>query len=473
MRSASGRYLPMIWNWAVFLVIFGWTAAEPGIAANLLNEIEILDIETAAEIALAENPSLDAARSRVIQAAEVVRQARSRYWPRLDATTGYSRVSLSNTALQSQNSFTRAITGNANAEVDDPEDYYQADLTASWVVFDGFARKFNLAAARHGEQAFTESHRDVQRLLLSAVTFAYLQAQLAQENIAIAKADEAFNQRLLVEARLRHKVGTGALSDVLNFEVRVNDARTQRIVDERSFKDALVSLAALLGIPRGRLPDHVRLAELMPTTPEELDTLQVDHLLNIALDQRPDLKQTEWQVQQAEANARAALADYYPSIVLSGTLDGERTDDMRFESDDFGNNVALGLTWNIFSGGLTRAKHAEAKARLYELEKTQQNAYVQVASEVQKVVTLIQTAQEQLSLQETNTRLVQRQRDLVEKEYKAGVGSLVRLNEAQRDLTVAQARLAFARVALREAWYELRTVTGQILSTFKVTGSNS
>ena len=69
--------------------------------------------------------------------------------------------------------------------------------------------------------------------------------------------------------------------------------------------------------------------------------------------------------------------------------------------------------------------------------------------------------------QETNTQLVKKQRDLVEKEYKAGVVSLVRLNEAQRDLTVSLAQLALARVALRVSWYDLQTATGQILETLK------
>jgi outer membrane protein TolC len=39
---------------------------------------------------------------------------------------------------------------------------------------------------------------------------------------------------------------------------------------------------------------------------------------------------------------------------------------------------------------------------------------------------------------------------------------LVRLNEAQRDLTAAQVRLAAAQVALRQAWYDLWSATGQI-----------
>ena len=54
----------------------------------------------------------------------------------------------------------------------------------------------------------------------------------------------------------------------------------------------------------------------------------------------------------------------------------------------------------------------------------------------------------------------------LEKEYRAGQGSLVRLNEAQRDLTSQQGRLALARVALRLAWHNLRTATAETLADF-------
>jgi outer membrane protein TolC len=45
-----------------------------------------------------------------------------------------------------------------------------------------------------------------------------------------------------------------------------------------------------------------------------------------------------------------------------------------------------------------------------------------------------------------------------------GQGTLVRLTEAQRDLTTAQSRLALALVSLRMAWENLKTATGLILS---------
>ena len=78
----------------------------------------------------------------------------------------------------------------------------------------------------------------------------------------------------------------------------------------------------------------------------------------------------------------------------------------------------------------------------------------------------LSSAQKELALQRSNAELVHQNRDLVEKEYAAGMGSLVRLNEAQRDLTNAQSRLALALVSLRQAWYNLKADTGRIQFSF-------
>jgi len=457
---------------AVCPAVEGAPAGDP---TEALKEIQVLDLQTAAHIALAGNPSLAAAQARVMQAGQVVRQAQAPYWPQLDAKAGVVRMDLSEREIGNQRLSYDLIRGlyppgtapSFESVYTNPEEYYSAGLTATWLIFDGLAREFTLAAARYGEKASQAARDDVERLLLSAVTIAYLQSQLALENVKIANEDERFNKRQLVEARLRYEVGTGALSDVLNFEVRVNAAKSARIQEERGYRAGLASLAALLGLPQGRLPAHVGLAELAPTTPPELAEPDGPGSVALALSLRPDLKRYDWIVQQADAGVKTARAGYYPTLALSAAYDGERPEDFDFESDDFGNSVGVGLTWNLFAGGLTRARTSEARARLYETEKLRGDAQVQVASEIEKIIAEIESAQGVLRLQESNTALVQQQRDLVEKEYRAGVGSLVRLNQAQRDLNVSQSQLALARVALRVSWYNLQTATGQILETFK------
>jgi outer membrane protein TolC len=410
-------------------------AQSPESAPLNWDRIEELDLETAARLALATNPTIAAARARVEQARQKVLQARSAYWPNLDLEASAARVDMSENAFQRQLLSLRAV--NPFATVKDPEDYYNLDLTASWVLFDGFARKFNVAAACYGEQVSTAARDEARRLLLSALATAFLSAQLAQENMAIADADVAFNERQLTEARLRYEVGTGALSDVLNFQIKANSGLTQRNQSERDFQISLVTLAALIGLPDAVLPDHVQLADLEPVTDSDLDEPRMPELLEKAYVFRPDLRQSARSVDVAGARVGAATATYYPTVALSASLAGERTEDPGFEGDDFGNSLSVGLSYPIFSGGLHKARRQEAKAQLVEAQKLEEETQLNITLEIRTTTARVLNAQRQLVLQKTSVDLVQKNRDLVEKEYKAGVGSLVRLNEAQRDLTAA------------------------------------
>jgi len=426
--------------------------------------LSILDLEAAVEIALAGNPGLEASAARVRQAKAQVDQARSTYWPRLDANAAGARVALSENSYQQNLAAARLV--NPAATLDDPQDYYNADLIASWTLFNGFERQFSNAAARYGEQSSTEAMNDARRLLISAVAISYFSAQLAKENIAIAEADEEFNQRQLADAEARQRVGTGALSDVLNFQVRKNQAKTTRITQEYRYEVALYGLAALLGLPESRLPAHVQLARLSMETAEELSTPPVDNLIADAMDHRPDIQQVQWSIKQTEAQVKVAQSDYYPTVILAGSLDGERVDDPGFGQDDFGNRIQVGLSYNLFAGGFTRAKVRETRQRQVELEKVLEELVLSATSDIRSSAALVATAQSQVALQRENVDLVQRTRDLVEKEYNAGQGSLVRLNEAQKDLTTAQSNLVLALVGLRQAWVELETRTGNILATY-------
>ena len=130
--------------------------------------------------------------------------------------------------------------------------------------------------------------------------------------------------------------------------------------------------------------------------------------------------------------------------------------------------MGLNLTYNLFSGGYSKAKLGEAKWQLVEAEKDFENTSITIASEVNIALTNLNRAQKELQLQRMNTDLVKQNRNLVEKEYAAGQGSLVRLNEAQKDLVTAQSRLALSLVSLRQAWQNLNSATGQNIASISM-----
>jgi len=423
--------------------------------------IRVLDLETSQKIVLADNPSMAAGEERVLQARELVKQARATFFPRVDAEASYSCVRLSDNAYLENQLLAQVF--DPLAVPANPEDYFDVGITASLLVFDGLAREFTYASARYGEKGSREALMEAARLLLSSVAGGYYAAQLARMNIAIAEADVEFNERLTLEARARRRVGTGSLSDELNFEVQANAARSGLIDARYSYESSLIGLAALLGVPEACLPPNVELAVLPDETPEEMTLPEPGPLFAYAMKHRTDLGQARYGADQARKEVGVARARFFPAVDLAATFNGERADTLAFESDDFGDSLMIRFSYNLFAGGSDAAQYCASKARKRETERTVESLQLTVASEVRTALSLLDTAQQELRLQRSNAKLVHENRDLVEKEYDAGQASLVRLNEAQRDLIRAQSRLALALVSLRKAWFDLKTATAQSL----------
>jgi len=120
------------------------------------------------------------------------------------------------------------------------------------------------------------------------------------------------------------------------------------------------------------------------------------------------------------------------------------------------------MTFNLFSGGLYRAQSREAMQKEIEARKLMEELKISITAAIRTTIMDVITFQTQLKLQQTSTRLSQKNRDLVEKEYKAGQASLVRLNESQRELTSAQNRSVLALVALKQSWWALMSETGMM-----------
>lgn len=467
-----------------------------GPSARTVEVPRVLDLETAQRIALEGNPSLQAAAQRVEQAKSRIAQARAEWYPRLDLSYSASVTEISDNAFNAaRNAASAALVAGiptlvlnqlnapldlardlvnvlnridqARDAIDDTNESYRASLSASWLVFDGFGRKFRIAQARYGAQQSEAAYQETRRLILSVVARAYYGVQLARENILIAEADQAFNDRQLREAEARRRVGTGSLSDVLNFEIRVRAAQSSLLAAQRSYRVALIALAELMGLPDAAPLEGMEVAELHGETPEEMQPPELEQLIEYAMLNRPDLDQSRLRVDSAEAGIGARRALYWPTVSAFASRDAVRTRNGFFGPDDFSGTIGVSLNYNIYAGGRRRASLEEARAFRTEAELLALDAELVVASDVRQAVEVLSTAQKELVLQRQTTEFVERNRDLVEREYRAGQGSLVRLNEAQRDLIAQQSRLALARVALRQSWHDLRTATGHVLESYR------
>jgi adhesin transport system outer membrane protein len=406
-----------------------------------------MTLDQAFEKALAGNPGVKAVEARIRQAGEQVTQARAAYFPQLDINS---------------HAFTRDISRNdAGSSLDRRYETYDGFLSGRWVLFSGFARKHSLAAAKLSEDYEIRGKDDAVRTLLASVASSFHTAQLALANRYIASASREFYQTQLDTARIKQKAGVGSLSDVLNFNTRMNQAMIEMEQYAAQYDVARASLAALLGeealgteLPEPAFPGD--------ETPEEMSPPNPGVQVRTALENRPDLAQLALSLDIARANTETARSKFYPELRLNGSIGADNTGSAAMERDDIEHSVGLELNYPLFAGGSDRAALREALYAANEVRLNLKDLENQIISDVRQGCFTVAASQRQLTLYRENAKLVKQNRDMVAKEYQFGKTSLVNLNEVQNTLTETRQRIALSLISLRQAWTELKTSTGVI-----------
>lgn len=430
----------------------------------MLEGLTELSLERAQQIALINNPDMISAYHAVSAARMRYYQAMGLYSPVIGASFGadwgVSRVThgvnTSNTA-----------TGNSFAT--------NTGVAATWTLFDGLDREFNLLQQQHALSQQQLQEEDVKRLLMRAVAYAYSDIISSVANSGIARQDLVFQQANLAETKLKNDVGAVPLSDVLNFQVNVNQARSNMLTADYNYEVAVYALAVLMGYPDGTLPDQITFPKLASTVDELL--LGVDTYLDVALKNRPDLKSYREAVRiveydeyrsysaysptlstYAQLNYNTSLVRTYPRGAVAGTATHTYADTPSF-------GFGFAADWTLFNGLIRYNKTREAQAQLAVQEFNLATQWLTVVNEVRGAFANYINQVKQAKLYAVTLQLVIKQRDLVQEEYRAGNCELTRLNEAETNLVQAQTDLVTAMVSVYRAKAQLEAAVYGPIST--------
>ena len=447
---------------------------------------EVLDLQTARAVAIAGNPDIHAAAARLEGAAARVAEADARYFPTVVLTHNSTRtfqtpasrnrlgtllqpaptvpvdLNTNNFALTALlDALRRPLFGGGEAQGDQNSySEHSTALTASWLAFDGFVRQAALLAAGHVHRASALSRDDVERLVIRAVDAAYFQVQLAEEQLRIAMAAEAFGREQLVETGKLHKAGRATTADVDNFRVRVLAAQAEVAAAAGLRDTGRVVLAELMGLAEATLPARLSLLPLEEETESEMTVPDVSEWMERALAHRPDLSQLAQLLEAEEENVRAARGSYLPTVGVSGSWGFDRVSNLEYSSGDQSSAAGIEVRWDVYTGGALRARVWQAESSRAEAAANLHRLHLAVAAEVRSAVIDLENAQEQIRLHRQTVETARENRRIVQAGYVVGKETLNRLNEAQRDFITSDADLALSRIRLRQAWSDLRAAAG-------------
>ncbi len=408
-----------------------------------------LTLIEAKRLALRDNPSLEALKYRIDAARNRYREAYTAYYPQLSAQLGarhYDRTP--STQIFGGTSFSSGSQG---------YETYDGSLTLSWLIFDGLTRDHAALAARYAVDAGTAAREDAQRLLAQAVARFFYSALLAQKRMQISIADQDFNQSFLDDTQKRRDQGAASRADVLNFRIRLDDARISYLDARNDYRIACIVLNELMGYPGAAINETITFIEPPPSEVQVPESLSES--LSIALVKRPDLVELMADMKAAQALMRARRGLYLPRISTDATMIySNPTADV--SSDDIGLSWGVNATYDFLGSGAHyfAAQEAEALRAAANLDIT--SRWQAIVSDIRQQAQSLNNAREKSVIQQEILESTRTIRGDVENAYKAGQVSLTRLNEAQRDLIIADERYALDQIQVLLAGENLAAAIG-------------
>ena len=280
------------------------------------------------EEAVKKNLDLQIAETRLRQARAIRGVAVAGLWPGITASGGYQSL--------------RA------AGADKQQDLYQAGLDAVWELDLFGGRRRNVESANANIQAAIESIRDVQVSVIAEVALNYIQLRGYQQEIVIAQNNLKAQKHTAEITHKRFTVGFANALDVANADSNVAMTESQIPVFETAAQQSIYALSVLLA----RLPSEL-LKQLSPMGNLPSIPVQVPAgLPSDLLRRRPDIRTSEAQLHASTAQIGVAIADFFPTFSLTGTMNWN-SNLLRTWWTDTSRSYTFGpaVTWPIFQGG--------------------------------------------------------------------------------------------------------------------------
>lgn len=310
-------------------------------------------------------------------------------------------------------------------------DYYDAELSASYEIDFWGGKRAARDSAVLGVQASEFDRATVELTLLSGVANSYTQALALREQARIAELNLANAQNVLHLVQTRFDAGSATALELAQQKSLVAEQQRRLPLVQQQAREALISLAALLGQPVQALPlptqsfAQLHWPDIASGVPSDL------------LSRRPDIASAEAKLAAAQADVTVARAAMLPKITLTASL-GSGADLAADLLRTTFYNLSSGLTAPIFNNGRLSAERDKAKARQDELLETYRGAIINGFADVEKALSSIRGLDEQRQWQSEELNQAQTAFDIAQSRYQAGAEDLLTVLQTQRTLYAAQ-----------------------------------
>lgn len=281
--------------------------------------------------------------------------------------------------------------------------------------------------------------------------FAVLNAQndVASDAEQVANAQATYN-----DAYARYTAGTVAQFDVISAQTQLANAQAQLLVAQNQLNTEKANLDNLMGLPAGT---DFTLAS--PAMPPLSATYSEPNEIAKAYAGRPEMSQVKLDENIAQKLIKLAESSYLPTVAIGADVDYEGQTAVAGESP-YTEDVTAQVTMPIYDGGEIAAQVREARVNLQTQKTTETQLRQNIALEVESALLNVQNATSLVQADETSVTASRTSLRLAQISYRAGVGTLLDVENAEAQVATAEVNLSAAEFQLQTAYAALVRAEG-------------
>src|SRR5215475_8581233 len=320
-----------------------------------------------------------------------------------------------------------------------PFNEYYIGFDASWELdLWGRVRRQVESADAQVDQA-AEQRRDALVSSLAELARDYIQLRGAQLQIRIAIDNLKVAQDVLTRAQERAVKGLGTGVDVENAAAQVENIRAQVPALEQQESQYINAVSLLLNQPPGTLRAALGRPNLVPLAPPRVPVGVPSELAR----RRPDIRAAEAQLHATTADIGVAVASFFPTLQLNGTVGLESIDIAKLlQAKSLQYMAGPSITVPIFAGGRLKNTLELREAQQVEAAIAYQKTVMQAWHEVVNALVAYRLEQQRRTRLKRQIEHSRQTLILARERYSNGVGDFLTVPDAERTLLQAEQQYA-------------------------------
>jgi outer membrane protein len=341
---------------------------------------------------------------------------------------------------------------------------YSASLGFNYTIFDGLGRKYNYQQLKETYNLTElQAKETIENTYLQLFTV-YFQIARLSENTTNLKEALSISKRRLLRAGYQYEYGQTTKLELLNAEVDVNNDSIAVINAVQQLSNSKRVLNLVLGVEK-------EVNYVVETVVEFNKLLNFEDLQQKTLVNNISLKQSEKNIAISEFNIKINKANYLPALNFNTSYGLSRTENenlinpfgARLITSD-GVNAGLNLTWNIFDGGGTKTRVANAKIGLENQQIALEQQKVTINNNLKNTWENYQNQLFILKAQEQNIGTTKNNFNRTEERYKLGQVTSIEFRQAQINLINSKTVFNNAKFDAKLIELQLLQLSGNILN---------